>query len=299
MFVFESTTFQRHSSQVTLLTWCWATTTLTTQNYIWTLGYLPYSKTCPSVLPFAAALHARVWSQFCSPLIRYHWEVGLPIRLPIEHHLIKVLSETELKTHDLVIPIPSSASSARSLCLLILTQSSVTPENMETTLSRLQHFESLTGGTDSAIIFPLFSAQGSMGSTSYQSLPFQTPLHAFTQAQLLLMDQLINIPILPLSTPASLPKVINTFITSLNASLAVSAALQPVSATVHVLPYATSSGTMSRETSMAMTGMFTCMRDLAGMGVGDEAKEILVRGGVKQGEANDCMQFWAEEWICE
>jgi hypothetical protein len=219
--------------------------------------------------------------------------------LSIKHHLIDDFSETELKTHDLIISIPSSESSARSLRLLILTQSSLAPENMETTLSRLQHFESLTGGTDSAIIFPLFGAQSSTGSNNNQPLPFPTPLHAFTQAQLLLMDQLINIPIIPLSTPASLTKVINTFITSLNASLAVSAASQPTSAAVHVLPYATSSGTMSQETRMAMTNMFTCMRDVAEMGVGDEAKEILVRGGVKQDEADDCMQFWAEEWICE
>jgi hypothetical protein len=113
------------------------------------------------------------------------------------------------------------------------------------------------------------------------------------------MDQSINIPILPLSTPNSLPKIINTFITSLNTSLALSAAHEPIIAAIDVLPYATGNGAMSKEVHIAMTDMFTSMRDVAGMGVGDEAIERLVQGGLHEAEAEDCTQFWVEEWTCD
>ncbi|QDS67790.1 hypothetical protein FKW77_006669 [Venturia effusa] len=205
------------------------------------------------------------------------------------------LKESELKTHDLAIPI-SSQRTQRSLRVIILTQSSLTPGKIDSTLSRLQHFESLTGGTDSAIIFPLFPA----ARTGYKtSEPFPSSIHGFTQAQLLLMEQSINIPILPLSTPTSLPKIISSFITSLNASLTVSATSKPINAAVDVLPYATGNGAMPRDVHIAMTDMFTCMRDVAGMGSGEETKKRLVQQGLAEQEAEDCMQFWVEEWICD
>jgi hypothetical protein len=48
-----------------------------------------------------------------------------------------------------------------------------------------------------------------------------------------------------------------------------------------------------------MTDMFTSMRDVAGMGVGDEAIGRLVQGGLHEAEAEDCTQFWVEEWTCD
>lgn len=170
---------------------------------------------------------------------------------------------------------------------------------MDLTISRLQHFESLTGGTDSAILFPLFPAPGAIGARNNVSEPLPTFLHAFTRAQLLLMDQSISIPILPLSTPSSLPKIISSFITSLNSSLAVSETSKPIIAAVDVLPYATGNGSMSQDVHIAMTDMFTSMRDVAGMGSGEETKRRLVQKGLAEDEAEDCMQFWVEEWICE
>lgn len=113
------------------------------------------------------------------------------------------------------------------------------------------------------------------------------------------MDQSINIPILPLSTPSSLPKIINSFITSLNTNLTVSATSKPINAAVDVLPYATGNGAMSKGVHIAMTDMFTSMRDVAGMGSGEDTKRKLVQKGLSEDEAEDCMQFWVEEWICE
>ncbi|TLD24505.1 hypothetical protein E2P81_ATG11841 [Venturia nashicola] len=206
--------------------------------------------------------------------------------------------ESELKTHDLAIPI-SSQGAPRSLRVIILTQSSISPEKIDATLSRLQHFEYLTGGTDSAIIFPLFPVSGPINAKTKASEPFPTALHAFTRTQLFLMDHSINIPILPLSTPCALPKVINSFISSLNSSLAVSAMMKPVNAAVDVLHYATGSGSMPQEVYIAMTDMFTSMRDVAGMGMGEETRSRLIQRGLSEDEAEACMQFWVEEWICE
>lgn len=138
-----------------------------------------------------------------------------------------------------------------------------------------------------------------MASKNNASEPFPTSVHAFTQAQLLLMDHSINIPILPLSTPSSLPNIIGSFIASLNSSLAVSATMKPVNAAMDVLPYATGNGAMSQEAHVAMTDTFTSMREVAGMGSGKETRKRLVQKGLTEDEAENCIQFWAEEWICE
>ncbi|KAE9964272.1 hypothetical protein BLS_008499 [Venturia inaequalis] len=233
---------------------------------------------------------------FCNTLRRRPSCSGLiPVLLAADGLPFK---ESELKTHDLAIPIPSQVN-PRSLRVIILTPSSLSPEKMDATLSRLQHFESLTGGTDSAIMFPLFPAPSAIGAKNNASEPFPSSLHAFTEAQLLLMEQSINIPILPLSAPSSLPKIISSFISSLNSSLAVSTTMKPVNAAVDVLPYATGNGSMSQEVHIAMTDMFTSMRDVAGMGSGEETRRTLVQKGLAEDEAEDCMQFWVEEWICE
>lgn len=81
--------------------------------------------------------------------------------------------------------------------------------------------------------------------------------------------------------------------------MAVSAASKTVNAAIDVLPYATSNGSMSPEMHIAMTDVFSSMRDVAGMGEGEETKKRLVQQGLRDDEADDCMKFWVEEWICE
>jgi hypothetical protein len=66
-----------------------------------------------------------------------------------------------------------------------------------------------------------------------------------------------------------------------------------------ILPYSTVNGRMTQDTHIAMTDLFTCMGDVAGMGVGEEAVRRLVGGGVKENEAEGCVEFWKEEWVCE
>ena len=56
---------------------------------------------------------------------------------------------------------------------------------------------------------------------------------------------------------------------------------------------------MSQEVHIAMTDMFASMRDVAGVGAGDEAMGRLIQGGLNKDEAEDCTQFWVEEWICD
>lgn len=56
---------------------------------------------------------------------------------------------------------------------------------------------------------------------------------------------------------------------------------------------------MSKGVHIAMTDMFTSMRDVAGVGSGEDTKRKLVQKGLSEDEAEDCMQFWVEEWICE
>lgn len=56
---------------------------------------------------------------------------------------------------------------------------------------------------------------------------------------------------------------------------------------------------MTMNVHIAMTDMFTSLRDVAGMGAGEETKRRLRQQGLTNEEAEECMQFWEEEWICE
>jgi len=56
---------------------------------------------------------------------------------------------------------------------------------------------------------------------------------------------------------------------------------------------------MTQDTHIAMTDLFSCLRDVANMGDREGAVRRLVDGGVRQEEAEACVDFWEEEWVCD
>ena len=120
-------------------------------------------------------------------------------------------AESQLEAHDIALPLsePSrmndNQQSKRTLRLLLLSPNGMSDTSLPITLSRIQHFASLTGGIDVAIVMllsasrPFASAKtliDTSGSNETQGLSSYTRL----QCELMTRTDLPWIHVLPLAT---------------------------------------------------------------------------------------------------
>ncbi|TKA83793.1 hypothetical protein B0A55_00058 [Friedmanniomyces simplex] len=186
--------------------------------------------------------------------------------------------QSQLETHDIAIPVEASVDptsgttiTRRYLRYLLLAPSSVDPVKIEATLDRIQHFASLTGGQDLAIIFLLqpppatsfIPAKQLLNSTNNGSSPETNGVYAYTLLQATLMDRsgIPYIPILPLATLASLPDLLKGHSTSWARSLPKAISKPPTP--MDLLQLCTANPPMPQQTTYFLSDLFPNLRELA------------------------------------
>ncbi|GAB7356702.1 hypothetical protein MBLNU459_g7409t2 [Dothideomycetes sp. NU459] len=138
------------------------------------------------------------------------------------------LKESQLDTHDIALKLPRRDKPVTStLCFLLLSPTSVLSD-LDATLTRIEHFASLTGGLNIAMVLllssPSRSSSSSSSSTTHTPAATATDPHpaepdpllgqhsyAQLQATLLSRPDLPWIPILPLARVAGLPSLLQSY----------------------------------------------------------------------------------------
>jgi hypothetical protein len=184
--------------------------------------------------------------------------------------------ENRLDTHDVAIPLIDSTNpswgnteSSRQLRVLLLAPSWTLENNLSTTLDRIHHFASLTGGQDLAIVFLLnqpktssFISVKDLTSTNTEPEAGTKGILAYAQLQssLLPRDDIPHIPVLPLASVDGLPGLLTKY------AAALSRKPQPVPPTTspfEMLQFSTLEPPMDRATAYFATDCFHDLRDLA------------------------------------
>ncbi|KAK1811581.1 hypothetical protein LTR12_014074 [Friedmanniomyces endolithicus] len=188
------------------------------------------------------------------------------------------LRESRLETHDIAIPLGAAidpatgiATTTRHLRYLLLASSSVDQSNIGGTLDRIQHFASLTGGQDLAIVFLLqptpaitfIPAKQLFDDASNSSRSSSDGMYAYTSLQAALMDRsdVPYIPILPLATLSTLPDLLKWHASSRARSPPKAISRPPRS--LDLLQLCTANPPMPQQTAYILTDLFPYLRDLA------------------------------------
>jgi len=196
-----------------------------------------------------------------------------------------------------MLTVPLFEAKGRWFRIIFLTESTIMQENLQPTLARLQHFDSLTGGVDCAILF-LLPSSISAENVNYKEMAtscFATPMHGYAQLQVTLLESNLRIPLLPLMGPASLPRTVQLYTGALNAKK--TTPKQPT-AVRDLVPHCTGNAPMKADTFTTITDQFACLRDLADMDE-EEGLENLVEAGLDREEAGNCVEFWEMEWVVD
>ncbi|KAK4890597.1 hypothetical protein LTR27_010759 [Elasticomyces elasticus] len=189
------------------------------------------------------------------------------------------LRESRLNTHDVAIPLgpnvdPTTGAAVATRCMryLLLAPSSMDKAKIDTTLDRIQHFASLTGGHDLAIIFLLQTppstsfapARELMGIASSSTSPATSGMYAYTSLQAILVDRsdIPYIPILPLANLEGLSNLLHRHSSSTARPLQIKAPLKPPGP-LDMLKLCTSNPPMVQHTAYVLSDLFDNLHDLA------------------------------------
>ncbi|TKA77031.1 hypothetical protein B0A49_02314 [Cryomyces minteri] len=218
------------------------------------------------------------------------------------------LRETTLSTHDIAFPLPlraaqppTLASPPRRLLFLLLTPSTVTPTTLPATLTRIQHFASLTGGTDIAIVFLLNAASAPAPAPTRASYPTLAPgsappppsnpafvsaksllahtttttttttpplpdgIHAYTAlAAALFAPDLPTIPLVPLAQLVGLPALLRRYVDGVSSSLVKTPMpTEPKVRAEELLALCTTRPPLGRQAVFVVTDLFADLRRVA------------------------------------
>ena len=123
------------------------------------------------------------------------------------------------------------------------------------------------------------------------------PWQSFQDIQLALVKAGLLLPLQILPNEHSLLGVLKAY----TASPYLQATAQPAAPipSVDVLPYCSLESPMSKATFMALSDTFSTLRDLAKLGVDEQAVEDLRQIGLSEEQAGACVSFWVEEWLPE
>lgn len=166
-------------------------------------------------------------------------------------------------------PRTGNTTVSRHLRLLLLSASDVADAKLADTILRLQHFVSLTGGQDLAIVF-LLSRPAESSFVSSKALASSTSntndgvdgvyAYAKLQAELANHDEILTIPILPLATLSDLANLLKKHAEALTRS---SPRPAQRTASIDLLGQCTSNPPMPQETVFYLSDIFPNLAELA------------------------------------
>ncbi|KAK5674760.1 hypothetical protein LTS10_012496 [Elasticomyces elasticus] len=189
------------------------------------------------------------------------------------------LRESRLNTHDVAIPLgptgnPTAGAAIAICCVryLLLAPSSMDKAKIDTTLDRIQHFASLTGGQDLAIVFLLQTppstsfapARELLGGASSSTSPATSGMYAYTSLQAILVDR-SDIPYvltLPLANLEGLSNLLHRHSSSTARPLQIKAPTKPPGP-LDMLKLCTSNPPMVQHTAYVLSDLFENLQDLA------------------------------------
>ncbi|KAK5108851.1 hypothetical protein LTR62_007741 [Meristemomyces frigidus] len=187
------------------------------------------------------------------------------------------LRESRLSTHDIAIPLatddgphPLSAKSLRQLRILLLSPSSVADDKLESTVDRISHFASLTGGQDLAIVLlsspssTTASAPRKEQSNAKPDTPTETGTYAYAKLQATLLDHSGSVPYIPIILVAhlfNLPEVLRKHVSALTRP-PLPLQDQPTSP-FKLLHHCTMAPPMTQRTAYYISDLFVNLRELA------------------------------------
>ncbi|THX40120.1 hypothetical protein D6D10_03733 [Aureobasidium pullulans] len=158
------------------------------------------------------------------------------------------IKESQLETHDIALPLPDfpkithDSKPKRTLRLLLLSPNNMSETKLPGTLSRIQHFVSLTGGLDVAIVMslsaskPFSSARDLLNATQADEMD-GIRSYALLQAEFMTRSELSWIPILPLAKLDGLVGVVKTHAQSISRPRPKpSSAVRPLDMLAHCTP---------------------------------------------------------------
>lgn len=239
---------------------------------------------------FCASLRRRPSFSSCIPNLQTNPYISLRGRLPV--HLSSTLSivrtnsctESSLETHDVALPLTSTSDprsdstlNPRKLRGLLLSRSCIEQETLAATIQRIQHFAALTGGQYLVIIFllaPCVKQATTKGFISAKDLAdsqnasVRDPadvlagITAYTtlQATLATRQDILHIPILPLTSLDALPRLLQSHIAARNCP---PPRPEPAATTFDLLKLCTASPPMPVQTAYVLNDLFGSIGELA------------------------------------
>jgi hypothetical protein len=200
---------------------------------------------------------------------------------------------------------------------------------LNATVSRVQHFSSLTGGDRCAILF-LLTRNSSTTNASVAPAEVQTSSYAEgIQAYTTLMHTLhfdaastnscggAVVPILLVPSPAALPSLFSSFVETFKKSLGAPLTASLPSGTPRggfdMLPFCTNTPPLSMEETVALSDAFADLKDVAqgalaqleqsdtvdDGSVGQDPRDSRLDDALGNHRAPNVCSFFAEEWVAE
>ena len=199
-----------------------------------------------------------------------------PYHVTRSNEILTCIIESQLTTHDIEIPFGSALDPntgntlpARQLRVLLLSPSAVNETKLDDTFKRIQHFASLTGGEDLAIVFSLNPPQAAdsvsakaLAKISHDDSTKVDSIYAYSKLQAEMMNhrEIPHIPILPLATSDKLPHLLSNHVASLTRP---ARKQKPVATSFELLQLCTANPPMSQHTAFILSDLFTSLKDLA------------------------------------
>ncbi|KAK5120359.1 hypothetical protein LTR85_006298 [Meristemomyces frigidus] len=197
---------------------------------------------------------------------------------------IDSVTESQLSTHDVSIPLSAvvdsrtgNALSTRHLRLLLLSRSAVAETKLDDTIKRIQHFASLTGGQDLAIVFLLAAPPAGSTFVSAKQLAVDTSsatasnddtegVYAYTRLQAVLVNHadIPNLPILPLADLEGLAALLKKHVANFTRARTPQAqGTTAVATPFELLQVCTANPPMSQQTAYVLSDLFANIKELA------------------------------------
>lgn len=189
---------------------------------------------------------------------------------------LTLTSESQFTTHDIEIPfgsvvIPSNGNTllTRQLRVVLLSPSTVNETKLDDTFKRIQHFASLTGGEDLAIVFLLnpsratkFVSAKAVADGSSDDAAKVDAIYAYTKLQAEMMNhrEIPHVPILPLANIDNLSQLLRKHTSNLSRP---PPKQKPAATSFELLQLCTASPPMSQQTAFILSDLFTNLKELA------------------------------------
>ncbi|RWQ99975.1 hypothetical protein C8Q69DRAFT_43450 [Paecilomyces variotii] len=196
------------------------------------------------------------------------------------------LQEAHLETHDFSFSIPSTQGN-RSLRILLLTPSSLSPSDKAETIYRIERLSSPPGGQDVLIAFLL-------SENAFTSASRRSNLAPLLDLQALLVSELPSphsIPIVPIADSSTFLSSMQEYISALTNPPRLSVPREPVTSLLAHMTTSAPYHLLSAEESNILTDLFPSWRELSRAVRSDEGRELL-REYLELETVRRIVEFW-------